>query len=90
MIRKCEFSDLPNLREVAIATFKDTFSASTSEENMALYFKQAYNLETLKQELENPMSDVYLLESEGLIARFLWINIEDAQTEPMGNETLEV
>lgn len=55
MIRKCEVKDLPNLREVAIATYRDTFHKNTSDENLALYFKEAYNLDTLKQELENPL-----------------------------------
>ncbi|MGX7099416.1 hypothetical protein ACWOBH_05280 [Globicatella sanguinis] len=55
MIRKCEVKDLPNLREVAIATYRDTFHQNTSDENLALYFKEAYNLDTLKQELENPL-----------------------------------
>ena len=90
MIRKCEVKDLPNLREVAIATYRDTFHQNTSDENLALYFKEAYNLDTLKQELENPLSEIYLLESDGEIVAYLKLNIEDAQTEPMGEEALEV
>lgn len=90
MIRKCEAKDLPNLREIAIATYRDTFHQNTSDENLALYFKEAYNLDTLKQELENPLSEVYLLESDEEIVAYLKLNIEDAQTEPMGKETLEV
>lgn len=90
IIRKCQINDLVSLREVCIETYYDTFKSNTTEENLKLYFDTAYQLETLESELLNPHSEVYLLESESIIAGYLKINIEDAQTEPMGNETLEV
>ncbi|MDZ7650390.1 MAG: hypothetical protein U5K54_26415 [Cytophagales bacterium] len=49
-IREAELMDIPAMREVAISSYSDTFSAFNAPENMEAFFKSAYSLEALEKE----------------------------------------
>ncbi|HRG79352.1 MAG TPA: GNAT family N-acetyltransferase, partial [Cyclobacteriaceae bacterium] len=59
-IKEATLRDIPTLREVAISSYTDTFSASNTPENMEAFFRSAYSLDALIKEFHEPNSRIYL------------------------------
>jgi ribosomal protein S18 acetylase RimI-like enzyme len=89
-IRRCNHSDLEQLREIGIKIFQDTFGAQSSAEDMKEYLETAFHPSKLEKELENKLSEFYFLYFGNECAGYLKINTGDAQSEDMGDETLEI
>jgi diamine N-acetyltransferase len=89
-IKKCTLSDLRELQEISCETFNETFSHQNSPENMKAYLEKAFNLEQLEKELSNINSQFYFVYFNDEIAGYLKINTSEAQSEEMGDESLEI
>ena len=89
-IKKCSVEDLQALQEVSIETFYDAFKDQNSSESMEAYLEKAFNLEKLALELSNISSQFFFVYFNDEVAGYLKININEAQSEEMGNESLEV
>lgn len=89
-ITKCNREDLQLLREISIETFNDTFKNQNSPENMKAYLEKAFNPNQLEKELANSSSEFYFISFNEEIAGYLKVNSNDAQTEKMGDESLEI
>ena len=89
-IRKLDITDLENLQKISILTFRETFEEVNTKEDMQKYLDENLSVEKLKSELENPNSEFYFAENDKLILGYLKINFGNAQTENLGNETLEI
>ncbi|MHA6530607.1 GNAT family N-acetyltransferase [Paenibacillus sp. BAC0078] len=89
-IKKCTYDDLGLLQTISIETFNETFKNQNSPENMKAYLERAYNLSQLEKELSNSSSEFYFIYSSGEIAGYLKVNTDDAQSEMMGNNSLEI
>ena len=89
-LKKCTLEDLGLLQEIGYETFHETFNNSTSPENMKAYLARAFNLEQLEKEITNIDSEFYFIYSDRKIAGYLKINTNDAQSEMMGNDSLEI
>ncbi|MFJ8234923.1 GNAT family N-acetyltransferase [Ureibacillus sp. NPDC094379] len=89
-IKKCNREDLQALQEISIETFNATFKDQNSPENMAAYLERAFNLNQLEKELSTTSSEFFFVSVNNEVAGYLKININDAQSEPMGEESLEI
>ncbi|MEJ3721341.1 GNAT family N-acetyltransferase [Paenibacillus polymyxa] len=89
-IIKCSREDLHLLQEISIETFNDTFKEQNSPENMQAYLERAFNSKQLEKELSNVSSEFFFVYFNEELAGFLKVNINDAQSEKMGDESLEV
>jgi diamine N-acetyltransferase len=89
-IKKCTLEDLHTLQEISYETFHQTFKDQNSPENMAAYLEKAFNLNQLEKELSHPSSLFYFVYSNGEVAGYLKMNTNDAQSEEMGDESLEI
>lgn len=89
-IRKCNLDDLEHLLAISYQTFHETFSAQNSAENMKAYSDETYTKENFTAELKNPHSQFFYILYDGECAGFLKLNILTAQSEPMGDDALEV
>ncbi|BDH63520.1 spermidine/spermine N(1)-acetyltransferase [Lysinibacillus sp. PLM2] len=89
-IRKCNMDDLQTLQEISIETFYEAFKDQNSTENMEAYLESAFNLNQLKKELTNISSQFYFVIFHNEIVGYLKLNTGDAQSEKMGNESLEI
>ncbi|MEH6990824.1 GNAT family N-acetyltransferase [Cytobacillus firmus] len=89
-IKKCTLEDLSRLKEISYETFNETFKDQNSPENMEAYLEKAFNAQQLEKELSQPSSQFYFVEFEGETAGYLKVNIDEAQTEEMGDEALEI
>jgi diamine N-acetyltransferase len=89
-IKRCNFEDLHKLQEIGYETFNETFKHQNSEENMNNYLDKAFNLKQLEKELSNASSQFFFVYINDEIAGYLKINSDDAQSEEMGKESLEI
>lgn len=83
-------ADLATLKEISIVTFRDTFGQQNTPANMQAYLDQAYNDDQLKQELRTKHAAFYFITVDEKLAGYLKLNIEEAQSEAMGQDSLEV
>lgn len=90
VINKCTLEDIKTLQEISHETFYDTFSHMNSEDNIKVYLKKSFSISKLEEELSNPFSKFYFIFCNSEIAGYLKVNVNDAQTENMGEETLEI
>lgn len=89
-ITRCTLEDVGLLQEISIGTFKETFSTQNTPENMKAYLERAFNLKQLEDELSNISSEFFFIYYNEDIAGYLKVNTDEAQTERMGNDSLEV
>jgi len=71
-------------------TYRDTFTESNSEALMQQYFDDALTPEKLLKEFNTVGSDFYFIYLGEQVAGYLKVNIDDAQTEDMDKNSLEV
>jgi len=89
-IKKCTLEDLFILQKISYETFNDTFKNQNSPENMKAYLERAFNLKQLEKELSNSSSEFFFVYFNNEVAGYLKVNTNDAQTEEMDNESLEI
>ena len=89
-IKKCSVNDLELLRKISIETFHETFKDQNSPANLKAYMEKAFNLNQIENELTNDSSEFYFIYSNDEIAGYLKVNTNDAQTEVMGEHSLEI
>ncbi|HLQ98365.1 MAG TPA: GNAT family N-acetyltransferase [Candidatus Dormibacteraeota bacterium] len=89
-IKKCTLEDLYTLQEISYETFNETFQHQNSPENMNVYLERAFNLKQLERELSNVSSLFFFVYFNNEIAGYLKVNMNDAQSEEMGDEPLEI
>lgn len=89
-LKKMTVSDVKTLQELSITTFTDTFAEGNTAENMAAYLSEAYTIEKLTNELNNPESTFYFVYFKEQLAGYLKLNVGTAQTEKILDNGLEV
>jgi diamine N-acetyltransferase len=89
-IKKCTLEDLRKLQEISSETFVETFKDQNSPENLNAYLERALNLNQLEKELSNPSSQFFFVYFKNEAAGYLKVNTNGAQSEEMGNESLEI
>ncbi|WP_158737273.1 GNAT family N-acetyltransferase [Alteribacillus sp. YIM 98480] len=89
-IKKCNCEDLQILQDISIETFNDTFKDQNSPEHMKAYLERAFNSKQLEKELSNISSQFFFVYFHNEVAGYLKVNTNDAQSEEMGDESLEV
>jgi len=90
LIKKCALEDLHTLQAISYETFHDTFKDQNSPENMNAYLEKAFNVKQLESELSNHSSEFFFVYFHDEVAGYLKVNTNDAQSEEMGEEALEI
>jgi len=89
-IKPCTREQLGELQQIAIETYRDTFSDSNSEALMASYLNDALHIEKLTAEFNQPNSHFYFIYSDDQIAGFLKMNEFNAQTDITDDDAFEI
>jgi len=89
-IAPCKAEQLTLLREISMSTYRDTFAESNSEVLMQQYFNDALTSEKLLKEFNALGSEFYFIYLDGEVAGYLKVNVDDAQTEDVDKNGLEV
>lgn len=89
-LKKLTVAEVETLKEISISTYFDTFAKDNTPENMEAYLSEAYTIEKLTRELNNPESTFYFIYFENQLAGYLKLNVGAAQTEKILDNGLEV
>ncbi|WP_010284802.1 GNAT family N-acetyltransferase [Bacillus timonensis] len=89
-IKECTLDDLNTLQEISYETFNETFKDQNSPENMSAYLDRAFNVEQVEKELTTTSSQFFFVYFNHEAAGYLKVNINDAQSEEMGTDSLEI
>lgn len=89
-IKPCTIEDLSILQEISYETFTETFKEQNSPENMNAYLERAFNLKQLEKELSTISSQFFFVYFNNEVAGYLKVNTQDAQSENMGEDSLEI
>jgi ribosomal protein S18 acetylase RimI-like enzyme len=89
-IEKCSLEDVQRLQEISIETYNETFKEQNSPENMKAYLDKAFTSSRLETELTTPGTEFYMMYIHDEPAGYLKVNINEAQTENMGGDALEI
>lgn len=89
-IKAITTDDVKELQDISRETFKKTFDPYTAPEDMARFLKEDYETNKLINEINNPHSRFFFLMVQDEVAGYLKINDEDAQTESVKDNALEV
>ncbi|WP_145148254.1 GNAT family N-acetyltransferase [Paenibacillus xylanexedens] len=89
-IEICTVGQVCELQEISYETFNETFKAQNSPENMKAYLEKAFNREQLETELSIADSQFLFIYLNNKVAGYMKVNINDAQSEKMGMESLEI
>ncbi len=89
-IREAELHEISAMREVAISSYTDTFSAFNTPENMEAFFKSVYSLEALEKEFHESDSRLYLAWEEDQLLGFLRLRECNEVKSLLGDNTLEL
>jgi diamine N-acetyltransferase len=90
ILKKCTLEDSSKLQEISYETFNETFKDQNSPENMIAYLERAFNLNQLEKELSIISSQFFFVYFNNEVAGYLKVNTKDAQSEEMGEESLEI
>jgi ribosomal protein S18 acetylase RimI-like enzyme len=90
IFKKCTLEDSRKLQEISYETFNETFKDQNSPENMIAYLERAFNLNQLEKELSIISSLFFFVYFNNEVAGYLKVNTKDAQSEEMGEESLEI
>ncbi|SGX53724.1 GNAT family acetyltransferase [Staphylococcus argenteus] len=82
--------DAMELVTLAKKTFYDTFGAYYDDKDFEQFFKDNYTVEKFTQEINDVSSFHYFYQENGENVGYIKMNINDAQTEEMGEAYLEV
>ncbi|PAE33356.1 GNAT family N-acetyltransferase [Bacillus sp. 7884-1] len=89
-IKPCTIEDLSILQEISYETFNETFKDQNSPEIMNAYLEKAFNVKQLEKELSNIFSRFFFVYFNNEVAGYLKVNSHDAQSENMGEDSLEI
>ncbi|MFP3512883.1 GNAT family N-acetyltransferase [Peribacillus sp. SIMBA_075] len=88
--KKCTLEDSRKLQEISYETFNETFKHQNTPENMNAYLEKSFNLKQLEEELSNISSQFFFVYFNNEVAGYLKTNTNDAQSEDVGAESLEI
>lgn len=89
-LRQISVNDVKMLAELSQKTFTETFAKDNTPEDLAKYIAENLTEDILLEKLSNKNSFFYVIEEENRPVGFLKLNINDAQTEKRGKDTLEI
>ena len=90
VIREAQHNDMPELREVAISSYRDAFASFNTPENMEAYFSGSYNLATLYLELTEPDSKLFLACQDEKIVGFSRLRESNEVADLLGMNVVEL
>ena len=89
-IKKANLEDLITIQKISIESFTETFSEINTPENMEKYVQENFNTAQLTLEINNPDSPFYIAFCDNEPVGYLKLNLGNAQTETIKDETIEI
>ena len=90
IIRTAGSADAANIAALGARTFRSTYAANNTPENIDAYIADSFNIETMRTELEDPQSAFLLVVRNGLNIGFAKARKSDAPGCVDGPEPIEL
>ena len=91
VLRPATLADAASLSELAARTFRETFEASNTSEDMAKYLAESYSPEIQAREIADPDSTVLLAEKEdGVLIGYMQLFAGSTEESISGPEPIEL
>lgn len=90
MIQMDRSDDVDVIRALSVDTFAQTFADTNTKEDLDEYFANNLSRDELQREIDDPDSVFLVASVDGEPAGYMKTNIGAAQTEPMGDDSLEI
>lgn len=90
VIRPANFSDAASLAAIAERTFRETFAADNSEENISLHCAQKFSAEIQGEEISDPQMSTLLAEVAGELVGFAQLRLTHAVACIKGDRPAEL
>ena len=89
-LRKANLSDLPELLALARSSFLQAFTAGNKPENVQAYLAEAFTVERLTHEMQEPASTFIVASLEGKLVGYTKLNLAAAQADVQDPASVEV
>jgi len=89
-VRTADPTDAAAIAALGARTFRSTYAASNTPENIDAYIADSFNIETIRTEIEDPQSAFLLVVRNGLYIGFAKIRKGDAPACVVGPEPIEL
>jgi diamine N-acetyltransferase len=89
-ITKVNENELEKLQQISKQTFYETFAEVNTAENMQKFLQEAYAIDKLRAEMQNPGSAFYFARQDHNVIGYLKINVGPSQTELKDVDSLEI
>jgi GNAT superfamily N-acetyltransferase len=86
----CTLAKLEELQTVSIKTFKAAFESQNNPDDFRLYMQQAFSLETLNREIQNPEMHFFFVMHQDEVKAYFKINTGLGQSEPESPDAAEL
>ncbi|WP_299533823.1 GNAT family N-acetyltransferase [Ulvibacterium sp.] len=90
ILRKCDQTNLDELVELSLRTFKDAFEADNDPDDFKDYLRIAFHRDTLFAELQDKDVSFYFVKVDNRTAGYFKLNENLAQTEVKSNSSIEL
>lgn len=90
VIRQCTSDDAWLIRSLGMTTFRDTFAADNSRENMDDYLRHSFSPRTGQVATVRTRIRFYAGQRGGTPAAYMQLNTGKAQTEQFGDASMEI
>lgn len=89
-IKRAYLEDLITVQSISTMSFTETFLEINTPENMEKYVQENFNTAQLTLEISNPNSPFYIAFCDNEPVGYLKLNLGNAQTETVNDETIEI
>ena len=89
-LRKANLPDLPELLALARTSFLQAFTAGNKPENVQAYLAEAFTVERLTHEMQEPASTFIVASLEGKLVGYTKLNLAEAQADVQDPASVEV
>lgn len=90
VIKKVLPDEVIALQKIGRQTFKETFAAGNTEENLTKYLEEGFSSEKLLGELTDQNSEFHFALHEDVVIGYLKLNFGDSQTELKDDKSVEI
>lgn len=90
VIKKVLPDEVIALQKIGRQTFKETFAAGNTEENLTKYLEEGFSSEKLLGELTDQNSEFHFALHEDVVIGYLKLNFGDSQTELKDDKSAEI
>lgn len=82
--------ELNVLKDICVQTFSETYRHLNTEANFNKYIQENFSTTRLLNELKDKNSFVYFIKEQNKNIGYLKLNINEAQSENLGNKSIEI